>query len=324
MEAARLLVVVAAVLGFISTTAERHYKFVQQMKTWPEAQRYCSDNHDGLASVHTIEDMQFLISLAKTSGMFGDFWMGLYENVNSWRWSMSDADFYPEGEAEFRDWGPGQPNNLGNAERCTSMRYTGEWHDYSCDSPLQAVCADVTGATATFVLTEDNLTWPEAQRFCRNNHKDLASVRNKTENEMIHGLIPADRYIWIGLYREDWNWTDGSKLSFNYWAPGEPSGGDESCAVTNFTNSGLWEDWNCNREASFICNVAPPKHVVKVKVKVKGSSGLDLNDPVVMERALEQLKQKLKEKGVNSDIKLSWRKQSDGKVFHKEKKKSEL
>lgn len=36
---------------------------------------------------------------------------------------------------------------------------------------------------------------------------------------------------------------------------------------------------------------------------------------------VSQLKQRLKEKGVNEDVKLSWKKQPDGKVFHKEKKK---
>ena len=36
---------------------------------------------------------------------------------------------------------------------------------------------------------------------------------------------------------------------------------------------------------------------------------------------VSQLKQRLKDQGVNDDIKLSWKKQPDGKVFHKEKKK---
>jgi len=39
-------------------------------------------------------------------------------------------------------------------------------------------------------------------------------------------------------------------------------------------------------------------------------------------RFISQLKQRLKDQGLNDDIKLSWRKQSDGKVFHKEEKKT--
>lgn len=37
--------------------------------------------------------------------------------------------------------------------------------------------------------------------------------------------------------------------------------------------------------------------------------------------SVSQLKQRLKAKGVTEGVKLSWRKQSDGKVFHKEEKK---
>ena len=37
---------------------------------------------------------------------------------------------------------------------------------------------------------------------------------------------------------------------------------------------------------------------------------------------VSQLRQKLKDQGVTGDVKLSWRKQSDGKVFHKEEKKT--
>ena len=39
---------------------------------------------------------------------------------------------------------------------------------------------------------------------------------------------------------------------------------------------------------------------------------------------VSQLKQRLKEKGVNEDVKLSWKKQPDGKVFHKEKKERNI
>ena len=37
---------------------------------------------------------------------------------------------------------------------------------------------------------------------------------------------------------------------------------------------------------------------------------------------VSQHKQKLKDQGVNGNIELSWKKQSDGKVFHKEEEKT--
>ncbi|XP_073325541.1 uncharacterized protein [Pagrus major] len=71
------------------------------------------------------------------------------------------------------------------------------------------------------------------------------------------------------------------------------------------------------------------RQVIKVRLERKDSS-LDLNDPAVLEQMLKEFKQRLKDQGVDGDVKLSWRKQSDGKVFHKEeetkkkKKKDEL
>ena len=37
--------------------------------------------------------------------------------------------------------------------------------------------------------------------------------------------------------------------------------------------------------------------------------------------SVSQYKQKLKDQGLSDNIRLSWKKQSDGKVFHKEEKK---
>ncbi|TNN31958.1 hypothetical protein EYF80_057883 [Liparis tanakae] len=41
-----------------------------------------------------------------------------------------------------------------------------------------------------------------------------------------------------------------------------------------------------------------------------------------MENLLKKIKQRMKDQGLNDDIKLSWKKQSDGKVFQKEEKKT--
>ncbi|XP_041655017.1 uncharacterized protein LOC121517377 [Cheilinus undulatus] len=72
---------------------------------------------------------------------------------------------------------------------------------------------------------------------------------------------------------------------------------------------------------NFLFKVPPAsKQVIKVRL-VKQSSSLDLNDPAVLEDILKELRQNLRDQGVTQDVRLSWRKQADGKVFHKEKKK---
>ncbi|XP_074500930.1 C-type lectin lectoxin-Phi1-like isoform X4 [Sebastes fasciatus] len=166
------------------------------------------------------------------------------------------------------------------------------------------------------------MTWTEAQSYCRDNYTDLASVRNMTDNQKVQELVSAGEYVWIGLFT-DWKWSDGSNSSFRYWGAGQPNNylGKQTCVVAAFSQVGKWEDYNCDVKRAFICySLSTTKQVIRPSL-LKENPSLDLNDPAVMESILKQLKQRLKDQGVNDDIKLSWKKQPDGKVFHKEKKK---
>ncbi|KAI7789356.1 putative L-selectin-like, partial [Triplophysa rosa] len=53
------------------------------------------------------------------------------------------------------------------------------------------------------------------------------------------------------------------------------------------------------------------KQIVRVEVK----SGLNVNDAAVMETTLQWIKQKLKDRGIENDTRLTWRLQPDGNVF---------
>ncbi|XP_067118111.1 C-type lectin-like [Osmerus mordax] len=85
--------------------------------------------------------------------------------------------------------------------------------------------------SVTFVYIDQKMTWTEAQSYCRKHHTDLASVRSQTENQQISDIKPADVMAWIGLYRDQWQWSDGSNSSFTYWANNEPNNnyGNEFC-----------------------------------------------------------------------------------------------
>ncbi|KAK2898160.1 hypothetical protein Q8A73_014540 [Channa argus] len=250
-------------------------------------------------------------------------WIGLYDDINSWRWSLTDTSLYKNGETDFRNWSTGEPNNANSKEHCTQMYDNGFWNDKKCDEPLFSVCSKVRGSNVTFVLVNISMIWTKAQTYCRTHYTDLASVRNQNENQNILGLVPLGEKVWIGLFRDSWKWFDGSSSSFMYWRTKtkEPNNNQkkETCVAANFAASGQWEDWNCDYRKAFICySVVLFKRVVKVTLE-KQSSSLNLNDPAVMDETLKQLRQTLKDKGVNGDVRLSWVKQSDGKVFHEEK-----
>ncbi|XP_067449636.1 C-type mannose receptor 2-like isoform X1 [Thunnus thynnus] len=372
MEKLLLSITAASVLCAVSSYAQCQYHFVYEPKTMTEAQSYCRDNYTDLATIDNMEDVTILNNTADLSKMvypeysYG-FWIGLYDDMNSWRWSLSDRHFYKPGEAEFRKWYPGEPNNKHSAEHCTQMYDGGQWNNEDCIASFRAVCSDVRGSNVTFVLINTIMTWTKAQNHCREHYTDLASVRNEEENQKVKDLIPAGQQVWIGLFRDSWKWSDGSNSSFRYWLPSQPNDGNENCVAANFGRSGRWEDWPCDVKKAFVCYKAgedveagrpqdnatipatslqpwtttqtpdfpsrqestktpekkpTPASKYVVRVSLKKNSALDLNDPAVMENILKQLKQRLKQKGVNGDVKLSWRKQSDGKVFHKVEKKT--
>ncbi|TDH11031.1 hypothetical protein EPR50_G00082020 [Perca flavescens] len=252
-------------------------------------------------------------------------WIGLYDDhvLGSWWWSLSDPSFYKPGETEFRQWYPGRPIAGYTDNVCAGIQHPyGLWYDRSCDIIHYAVCADVRGSSVTFVIITILMTWPEAQSYCRAHYTDLASVRNMAENQKVQAMLKVGLY-WFGLFRDSWKWSDGSTSSFSFWKKGQPDNNNETCVAADFSQSGAWEGWSCDMERAFICYgpVVPVSKKV-LKVKFENKKNLDLNDPAVMEAMLKQLKQKLRAQGLDDNIKLSWRKQADGNVFHKEDKKT--
>uniref|UniRef100_A0A671YWW3 C-type lectin domain-containing protein n=1 Tax=Sparus aurata TaxID=8175 RepID=A0A671YWW3_SPAAU len=128
----------------VSSQVRRQYHFVYDRKNRTEAQKYCREKYTDLATIDNMEDMKILNDTVDTSKAFDLFWIGLYDDMNSWRWSLSDTSFYRDGETEFRLWGSGQPNNINSREHCTAM-YNGRWHDWDCESRFWMVCMDVRG-----------------------------------------------------------------------------------------------------------------------------------------------------------------------------------
>ncbi|XP_033981458.1 C-type lectin domain family 17, member A-like [Trematomus bernacchii] len=142
MEKVLLIIIALSGLSAVSSHAERQYHFVSEAKTMSEAQRYCREKHTDLA---TVDSMEVVELLNNTAGQFKQSaWIGLHDDRDTWRWSMSDPGFYGPGEKEFRPWDNGQPNNVHDYQ-CTLFHYGGAWHDFDCNRPLWSVCFNVTG-----------------------------------------------------------------------------------------------------------------------------------------------------------------------------------
>ncbi|XP_073792209.1 C-type mannose receptor 2-like [Danio rerio] len=231
---------------------------------WTEAQRFCRQNYTDLATIDNMEEMKRLIKTVNGS-YNGSAWIGQYDDVNSWRWSLEDNDFYQEGERDYRNWNH-EPNNIGGRELCVYM-HSGYWFDVPCDSYYPFVCYN--GSTQIYVLVTQTKKWTEAQSYCRQRYTDLASVRNETERQQILSVTGSGNFgydVWIGLYRNRL-WSDQSNSSFSLWLPqtasvdAQPDNGAnvpgeygaQHCTTVSLKYFGRWTDEGCINRLPFFC-----------------------------------------------------------------------
>lgn len=87
--------------------------------------------------------------------------------------------------------------------------------------------------------------------YCRAKYTDLAIVRNQTENDMVQQVIGPHHWVWIGLHRLTWRWTNGIG-EYRTWAHGHPKGSGGNCVSMVFPQ-GTWVEKPCDTKMHFMC-----------------------------------------------------------------------
>ncbi|XP_049423945.1 secretory phospholipase A2 receptor-like [Epinephelus fuscoguttatus] len=166
-----------------------------------------------------------------------------------WQWSLPGLEF---NDRESR-WHEGEPNDKSSPEKCVRMdNHT--WKDVPCSRNHTYICYDERRqSNKTFHLIEDKMSWPQAQNYCREHHTDLVSGDQQIEDDEFKREYKSDNWVWIGLFRDSWRWSDGSSFSFRYrdLELFRDEDSSKKCAVTLL--DGKWSSDECNKTKPFFC-----------------------------------------------------------------------
>uniref|UniRef100_A0A3P9MY24 Type-2 ice-structuring protein-like n=1 Tax=Poecilia reticulata TaxID=8081 RepID=A0A3P9MY24_POERE len=143
-----------------------------------------------------------------------------------------------------------------------------------------------------FLYVPNDMTWANAEKNCLSMGANLASVHNRDEYRWVQNLIAAAGYgskvAWIGgtdgqqvllpiqftcevfdktfnetyhllnfvLQESTWFWSDGSRMIYTNWCPGQPDNGlgSQHCLQMNYTNEKCWDDCWCHYPRSSVCS----------------------------------------------------------------------
>uniref|UniRef100_A0A3B1KAP8 C-type lectin domain-containing protein n=1 Tax=Astyanax mexicanus TaxID=7994 RepID=A0A3B1KAP8_ASTMX len=231
-----------------------NYIFINDSKTWREAQSYCRQSYTDLASVRNLTENKQICEVAENSS--GSFWIGLFYDI--WEWS-------DQSNSSFRYWNSTQANNnqqvAGGGENCTgvSLKQSGLWHDINCDVQFPFICHE-----DKLILIQQKLSWREALRYCRENHVDLVSVHSEEIQLWVKDVAQkaSTDHVWLGLRHTCalslWFWISGDFICYDNWAPGNGTD-SEDCSPVERTGAvqargdQQWVSLPENQTLNFIC-----------------------------------------------------------------------
>ncbi|XP_015249978.1 PREDICTED: macrophage mannose receptor 1-like [Cyprinodon variegatus] len=226
------------------------YHYINEEKTWTEAQQYCREKHTDLATVSNMADMKRLLS--NSAGNMKEAWIGLYDQtdgIRTWYWSLPGVEF------NETNWKEGEPDDY-ETENCAGRKTeTSKWSDISCDHQTYFLCYNENKTSEKFYLIKEEKTWLEAQSYCREKHTDLISGMDQLKEFQLKDVLSVDSWVFIGLFRDTWRWSDGRSFSFRHWNLqfDDEKYNSGQCAMTVFDDGGRWKNEDCAAKKPFIC-----------------------------------------------------------------------
>ncbi|XP_047449592.1 C-type mannose receptor 2-like [Mugil cephalus] len=129
---------------------------------------------------------------------------------------------------------------------------------------LMGQCSFVLCRLYEYHFIDTERTWEEAQKYCRDNYSDLASVFDQSDVERLK--VRGNEFTeeaWIGLQsiagkeKRMWHWSlPGVEFNETKWLNGEPNdkgsdGKPENCVAMDAPDK--WKDFACAELKQFVC-----------------------------------------------------------------------
>ncbi|XP_053342482.1 macrophage mannose receptor 1-like isoform X2 [Clarias gariepinus] len=235
MVAVSVLLLVLSVFSSPVHSNITTFHVIPALMNQTDARAACRGNKTDLVTVSSDEDNTELYNL-------GSGWIGLYRGQFSEKWSNGDPVTFSN-----------LTGNYGTSSCCAAMKPDGSWESLQCTVRKYFMCyeQDPSSQTPNYHLILESKTWYEAQRYCRGRYTDLVSIRDQQQNKevKIKGLNSSTSF-WIGLLRDDWQWTDGGNSAYRNWASGEPWASPFNCALQN---QWKWYSVACSDDSFPLC-----------------------------------------------------------------------
>ncbi|XP_015258082.1 PREDICTED: C-type mannose receptor 2-like [Cyprinodon variegatus] len=228
------------------------YLYINEEKTWTEAQQYCRENHTDLATVSNMTDMKRLLSTR--AGHIKEAWIGLYDQTDgdrTWYWSLPGVEF---NESET-NWNKNEPNNVKATQNCGIIWRDRKWGDESCNKHFYYLCYN-----DKVILVKEKMNWEDALYYCRDHYHDLVTITSLDEQRWIQEKAKnaSTDYVWMGLRYtctlDFWFWVSDEVVRYKNWASGEPV---DDCDMSGAMETGgghKWRKINDLEEFNFLCS----------------------------------------------------------------------
>ncbi|XP_066508990.1 macrophage mannose receptor 1-like [Hoplias malabaricus] len=217
----------------------RTFHLTEKRMNQSEARAACRTNYTDLVTVYSEEDNATLSDLVKNSTE--PPWIGLYRSQPRAKWSNGD-------DVTFSDL----TGDCGTGPCCAAVKADGSWESLKCTVNRTFMCykQDATDLPFSYTLVLKSLNWYEAQSHCRKFYTGLVSIRDQTQNEEVKKEGESSSVpFWIGLLRDDWEWSDGGRSAYRNW------GNDQPRASSNCTylRDGKWYSVSCTNNQFAPC-----------------------------------------------------------------------